>query len=380
MSDIRNTESRTAENQKSKTRQADSDSVGDTLDTRYDESQNDIESPRSSIADDAVSHLGVLSPLHLLTWTPSDFKRAQMKVIETLERKKHELRAIGDVGDEHTAQIAAIDAELRGSEETREVSSELSPSWEDFVEQKHTYEVRIKDLEKKIVGLKTGNVSAQPPLGGVSRDGELEKRWLDELSCPRTTEEWETQVRLILSDILKRENELGAERRAIFNYRADLDYEKARLWGYRTRIEGDICSVKATSNELVTMITNVRNNLQKQQENHNRVSSKATGGQMTTLDAMLAAEHVFKPTHELAEKIAVKVKATQEAMSGFWEGGEKRRRSPWELIRAIRARDDRITGLESEVKECQSDTTPYCSEKSVLTGQACRAKKRHPSH
>lgn len=311
------------------------------------------------LADDLAPLLGVVSPLDLLTWTPSDLRKAQEGVVERLKEESRELRLRTFADNEQDSRVAAIDAELSAWEGTRKVSAELEPSWEDFAEQRRRYEAHVADLEAEVKGLRAGKTSwASPPAENVARARDLEKRWLQKSPQFKATREWKEEVSAIISDAVNLDEELESERRALSTYRADLDLEKAELAGYRDHVEGDIRSVFTTANELLSMISGVRHNLKRQKEDRDQ-EGKDAGSRvyMTPLDAMLAAECVFKPTHELAKRVVMKIKTARENMTGFWEGDGKGKgtRSPWELVRAIRARDIKIGGLEGELGECESD-------------------------
>lgn len=316
------------------------------------------------LADDFAPRLASSFPLTILAWTPSNFRKAQMSIAEELEQEKHRLRETCEEQETSDLEerISAIDAELRAWSETRRASADLEPSCEDFLGKQQAYEARIQSLEAEIEGLKAGGGPKEPPHPvNAIRTKELEKKWLEQATCPSTTEEWKQKLTAILSDVVTREAELETERRGVSEHRANVDHEKAKLHACKARVDGDMASAAATANELLTMIRNVRYNLQKQKDHRDRSAKKAADSSMSPLDAMLAAEQVFKPTYELTQRIVVKLNTARESMAGFWDGekGGDGARSPWELIRAIKARDDKIAELEGEVRECKSDATPF---------------------
>ncbi|SPN99532.1 uncharacterized protein DNG_02384 [Cephalotrichum gorgonifer] len=263
--------------------------------------------------------------------------------------------------EERSAEIRGRISKIEKLLREREQSGRSSPSPETpaevFAEQRKVYQSRISELESVVENLRRARSMSNRGSLGSNRDGDparekkVEKIWLEEkLTCPKTSEEWEKQVKALLADVIERDEELEEERQDIKSRAAYLDYKESELLGYKRRVEDDIRGVEASANELQEMIVNVRNNLYEEKQLPGRRSTATAEDDMVPMaQALKAADSIFKETQFLSNKIIKKVETARDTTDGFWKGKEVR--SPWELIRAIKARDERITGLEEEIQE-----------------------------
>ena len=167
-------------------------------------SEQDVDSHSAAV--DLAQQLGLINPLDLLSWTPDNFKKAQLEVVKQLKDQRSKSNNRNTTDPE--AQISEIDDLLGEWEVTREASAELYPSWEDFDKKRRRYKARISELEAEVEELKAGKGPGEPPHPKTPfRGKDLEDAWLQK-PCPATTEEWEQQVGTMFSDVLSREEEL----------------------------------------------------------------------------------------------------------------------------------------------------------------------------
>ena len=303
-----------------------------------------------SAAVDQAQHLRLINPLSLLLWTPDDFKRAQLDVVRQLEYRKSGMDHKNATDSE--AQRSKIDILLREWEATREVTAELYPSLEDLEKERTTYEACVLELEAEVKELKSGNGLGEPPSSGTPfRSDELEDTWFRK-PLPKTTDEWEAQIKAIFSDVRAREEELEKHRREVIYYKNDLDHRRHELLTYGERAVGDVASAARTANILLDTIRKLRERVQEALNIRERDVRERYIEQMRKVD-------MFEETEEFAMKIVGKVRVAESNILGFGEGTRGRGvRAPWELIRAIKARDQKTDLLEDEVRECRYTLDP----------------------
>ena len=315
---------------------------------RIQDSEQDVNSQSAAV--DQAQQLRPINPLNLLSWTPDDFRKAQLDVVRQLEYRKSELDHQDATVAE--AQRSEIDVLLRDWDVTRDVSAELYPSWEDFENERRTYEARISKLEAEVEELKAGKepgepLHPEPPFRG----DELEDTWLRK-PRPETTGEWEAQIKAILCDVRAREEELEKQRREIMNYKNYLDHKTHELLTYNQRAVDDVANTARTADALLDTIRKLRGRVQEALNFRERDVRERYIEKMRKVD-------VFEETEELALKIVGKVRVAESNMVGFWEGNRGRGvRAPWELIRAIKARDQKMALLEDHVRECRFAFNP----------------------
>lgn len=305
--------------------------------------EHDVDSQSSTV--ELAQQLRLINPLNLLSWTPDDFRKAQLEMVRQLEEQKSE--SDHQKATDFEARNLDIGRLLNEWETTRVISAELYPSWEDFEKERRKYEARVSELEAEIEELKAGKGLGEPPHPENPFSGEdLEATWLRK-PRPKTAEDWEMQIKAIFFDLLAREKELETQRREITNCKHDLDREKSELLTYSQRAVGDVASAARTANTLRDTIRELRGQVQR------ALNVREQDVRERYIDAMRKVD-VFEKTEELAMKIAGKVRVAESNMVGFWE--EKRGagvRAPWELIRAIKARDQKMARLEDKVRECK---------------------------
>lgn len=305
--------------------------------------EHDVHSQSSAV--DLAQQLRLVNPLELLSWTPDNFMKAQLDVVRQLKNQRSE----SDHQKSKDSEVRNSDMDRLFSEweTSRDISAELYPSWEDLEKERRKYEARVSELEAEVEELKAGKGLGEPPhLENPFRGEDLEDTWLRK-PRPETAEDWKMQIKAIFFDVLAREKELETQRREITDYKNDLDHEKSELLTYSQRAVGDIASAARTANALRDTIRELRGQVQRALNVPERDMRERYIDTMRKVD-------VFQKTEELAMEIAGKVRVAESNMVGFWEG--KRGpgvRAPWELIRAIKARDQKTARLEDEVRECR---------------------------